>query len=110
LATGSSAVVLSKASQANRLILALVFGVIGSAVIFAVWSMLRGAAVGVTAGAMKIVPVTSLDGSEDQAAFSPDGNQIAFVWNGEKEDNRHLRQADRRRKATPSDQIGRAHV
>ena len=36
---------------------------------------------------LKIVPVTSLPGNEDQAAFSPDGNQIAFVWNGEKEDN-----------------------
>jgi Tol biopolymer transport system component len=31
--------------------------------------------------------VTSFSGNEDQAAFSPDGKQIAFVWNGDKEDN-----------------------
>ena len=35
----------------------------------------------------KLVPLTSLPGSESQAAFSPDGKQIAFVWNGEKENN-----------------------
>jgi Tol biopolymer transport system component/DNA-binding winged helix-turn-helix (wHTH) protein len=33
------------------------------------------------------VPLTTYAGREMQASFSPDGNQIAFVWNGEKEDN-----------------------
>ena len=37
--------------------------------------------------AARIVPLTSLPGSESQAAFSPDGKQVAFVWNGENEDN-----------------------
>lgn len=36
---------------------------------------------------MKIVPLTSLVGNESQPSFSPDGNQIAFVWSGEKNDN-----------------------
>jgi Tol biopolymer transport system component len=36
---------------------------------------------------LKIVPLTSFPGSESQAAFSPDGNQIAFVWDGERHDN-----------------------
>ena len=36
---------------------------------------------------MRVVPVTSFPGREDQAALSPDGNQIAFVWGGEKGDN-----------------------
>ncbi len=34
----------------------------------------------------KIVPVTSFPGNESQPAFSPDGNQIAFAWNGPQEE------------------------
>ncbi len=33
------------------------------------------------------VPLTSYPGYEGQASFSPDGNQVAFVWDGEKQDN-----------------------
>ena len=32
-------------------------------------------------------PVTSMRGNEEGATLSPDGEQVAFVWNGEKEDN-----------------------
>jgi Tol biopolymer transport system component/tRNA A-37 threonylcarbamoyl transferase component Bud32 len=32
-------------------------------------------------------PVTSMRGSEEAATLSPDGEQVAFTWNGEKEDN-----------------------
>jgi serine/threonine protein kinase/Tol biopolymer transport system component len=32
-------------------------------------------------------PVTSLRGIEAGASLSPDGEQVAFTWNGEKEDN-----------------------
>lgn len=33
------------------------------------------------------VPLTTYPGAESQASFSPDGNQVAFVWNGKKQDN-----------------------
>jgi Tol biopolymer transport system component/DNA-binding winged helix-turn-helix (wHTH) protein len=36
---------------------------------------------------MRVVPFTSFPGHEVDARFSPDGNQIAFAWDGEKEDN-----------------------
>jgi Tol biopolymer transport system component len=35
----------------------------------------------------KIIPFTTLQGEEFSAAFSPDGEAIAFVWNGEQRDN-----------------------
>jgi serine/threonine protein kinase/Tol biopolymer transport system component len=33
------------------------------------------------------LPLTTFPGDERLATFSPDGNQVAFVWNGEKRDN-----------------------
>ena len=33
------------------------------------------------------VPLTSDPGSEQQPAFSPEGNQVAFAWDGENRDN-----------------------
>src|SRR3954447_8077872 len=33
------------------------------------------------------IPLTTFAGREMHANFSPDGNQVAFVWNGEKQDN-----------------------
>src|SRR5438046_2467843 len=34
-----------------------------------------------------IVPLTTYAGSELYPSFSPDGSQVAFSWNGEKQDN-----------------------
>jgi len=33
------------------------------------------------------IPLTAYPGREQQASFSPDGNSVAFSWNGETEDN-----------------------
>ncbi len=33
------------------------------------------------------MPLTTFPGIENQPAFSPDGKQVAFSWNGPKEDN-----------------------
>jgi Tol biopolymer transport system component/DNA-binding winged helix-turn-helix (wHTH) protein len=36
---------------------------------------------------MRLVPLTTLTGMEDRPTFSPDGEQVAFSWNGAKQDN-----------------------
>jgi eukaryotic-like serine/threonine-protein kinase len=37
--------------------------------------------------ALNPVPLTTYPGVQERPSFSPDGNQVAFVWNGEKQDN-----------------------
>jgi Tol biopolymer transport system component len=39
---------------------------------------------------LKEVPLTSYVGSENTPSFSPDGNQIAFSWSGDKQDNNDI--------------------
>lgn len=41
----------------------------------------------ITHPSMRVIPFTSFPGREDFAVLSPDGNQIAFAWGGEKGDN-----------------------
>jgi eukaryotic-like serine/threonine-protein kinase len=38
----------------------------------------------------QVLPLTSYPGSEYDPAFSPDGNQIAFVWDGEDQTTPHI--------------------
>jgi Tol biopolymer transport system component/serine/threonine protein kinase len=37
--------------------------------------------------ALTATPLTAYPGYEGEPSFSPDGNQVAFTWNGEKRDN-----------------------
>jgi Tol biopolymer transport system component/predicted Ser/Thr protein kinase len=45
---------------------------------------------------MKAVPLTTYPGNEDSPSFSPDGSQMVFSWNGEREGNTdiYVRQVD----------------
>ena len=46
---------------------------------------------------MKVVPFTSFEGHEGSPAFSPDGNQIAFAWDGGNGgQHQYLHQTDRK--------------
>jgi len=40
-----------------------------------------------TPALVKVAPLTSFPGVQSTPAFSPDGKQVAFAWNGEKSDN-----------------------
>ena len=57
------------------------------AVAFAWSRFIRPPQAAATGAAARIVPFTTFPGFESSPSFSPDGNQIAFAWNGEKEDN-----------------------
>src|SRR5262249_14220036 len=68
--------------------LVLVF--FGASVVLSLWAFLSRPKSKPPAPLFTISPVTSLAGTEDQAAFSPDGKQIAFVWDGGNEDNNDI--------------------
>jgi Tol biopolymer transport system component/predicted Ser/Thr protein kinase len=39
---------------------------------------------------LRSVPLTTYEGIQCCPSFSPDGNQVAFVWNGPKQDMKHI--------------------
>ena len=58
-------------------------------------SLLAGIAIGLTSTLhrpepMRITPFTAMPGSESAPSFSPSGNQVAFTWESETGDRRHL--------------------
>jgi Tol biopolymer transport system component/DNA-binding winged helix-turn-helix (wHTH) protein len=67
--------------------LPIVFVVLGAVAALTIWFLALRPAPKQPSPLLKINPITSFAGTEDQAAFSPDGNHIAFVWNGGSEDN-----------------------
>ncbi len=80
-------------NRQTRRIVAMMSGLtvlVTAAVVLAWWHFRSRTAVEAPHPAYIIVPFTSYPGSEGQAAFSPDGNQIAFVWNGPHADNKDI--------------------
>lgn len=73
--------------RASRWGLLAVWPALGLTLGVAIWAMFFRSARESPTQLLNIVPFTSFPGRETQAAFSPDGNQIAFVWNGGKGDN-----------------------
>jgi Tol biopolymer transport system component/DNA-binding winged helix-turn-helix (wHTH) protein len=83
----ATAVEHSRSAVIKRMVLPFLFIVLGASVAFVFWTFLFRPKPKPPSPLFTITPVTSLAGTEDQAAFSPDGKQIAFVWDGESEDN-----------------------
>lgn len=54
------------------------------------WTQLRPSAIAPASPLLHRVPTTTLQGVEKAPTFSPDGNQIAFVWTGENNDNEDI--------------------
>ncbi len=55
----------------------------------AIW-LLSGRFSSKPAGPIKVVPFTTTSGEKTDPAFSPDGNELAFAWRGEKGQHFHI--------------------
>ena len=80
---GTAAV--SKSKPRRRLTWAL--GMAAALVIAMVGVWLVRSQGGAPRAPLAVVPLTSYPGSEEGPSFSPDGTQVAFAWDGEKQDN-----------------------
>jgi Tol biopolymer transport system component len=58
-------------------------GLAGIAVL-AAWRIVRSSG---ASAPLRVVPLTSLGGEVSYPSFSPDGKQVVFTWNGERQDN-----------------------
>jgi eukaryotic-like serine/threonine-protein kinase len=54
---------------------------------FGLYRLITRGQPGIAGPPRRVVPFTTFRGSQTFPAFSPDGNQIAFAWDGEKGDN-----------------------
>ena len=74
------------AMQSQWTLRAISIAALGLAAAAVVWSR-----IGVTdkpvSQPLEVVPLTSDVGDEESPSFSPDGNQVAYSWNGEGQDN-----------------------
>jgi len=61
--------------------------VAGVSLAVAAWFWFSRSTTGQPEGVLTAVPLTTYPGHERSPSFSPDGNQVAFSWNGERQDN-----------------------
>src|SRR5262249_24448850 len=66
----------------------IILAVISPLAVAGVWLMRPRTEV--SAPSPTVMPLTTMAGFERQPAFSPDGNQVAYVWNGEKQDSQDI--------------------
>jgi DNA-binding winged helix-turn-helix (wHTH) protein len=59
----------------------------GIALVLATMAWLRRSTAATAVPPLEVVSLTTLTGSENGPSFSPDGNQVAFAWDGEREEN-----------------------
>jgi Tol biopolymer transport system component len=85
-AVAVSAPVVHRAYRVWPILAALAVAVVAAVAGMVVWRN-RDRTRDISAIASAPIPLTAYSGREQQASFSPDGNSVAFTWNGEKEDN-----------------------
>jgi eukaryotic-like serine/threonine-protein kinase len=66
--------------------LSVIFG-LGACLVLAAWLWERRAHPVIPKAPMTAVPLITYPGAIGRATFSPDGNEIAFAWNGQRQDN-----------------------
>ena len=77
----------SKPVQRRGWYIAAAAVVIGVTVAVSAWMGVFGPSDDAPAEPLQAIPLTSYPGSEFSSSFSPDGNQVAFCWDGENADN-----------------------
>jgi Tol biopolymer transport system component/serine/threonine protein kinase len=90
--TSSAEIIISeiKRHKLGALVILTALGAVIAAVAFGVYKMVGSDRPETPTTQVRPRPFTSFAGSEDQAAFSPDGKQIAFAWSGETGDNQDI--------------------
>ena len=78
---------LSRPRRALMAVAVLSLVVVAGAMGVLVWRNRSAAATGPASPPFTAIPLTTYPGREQQPTFSPDGNSVAFTWNGETEDN-----------------------
>lgn len=75
----------TKPRQGGRMWMGAAMASLLCALLFVDW--MQWGPKGNSEAAPTVVPLTAFAGLEDMPSLSPDGNQVAFTWTGEKDDN-----------------------